>query len=1342
MLGLGLSNIHAQDDILDAIEAELKAEEEKKKAAAKAAKNEAKYKANYEASVRKGDALMRSKKYDDAIEAFEDAKKWGPLEKYPEEQIKVAKEEKVKQEAAEKQAQIEAEYKAAVKVADDLFNAKKYKESIPGYEKAKGIDPSMAYPADQIAEAKKLQAKLEEEQKKAEEAKKLEEDYQAALESGDDALKKEAYDEAIGFYEKAKALKPTEQVPKARIETAKKTKADAEAKAAQEKLQQEFDAAMDKANELLSNQSYDEAIAAYKEAQKIIPSNSTPKEKITEAETLKKQAAQLATKAKYDELVNAADNLLNDSQFDAAKEKYAAASAVLPHETYPKTKIKECEELKVAAAQAELKSRYDALVKEADGMLEKEEFDAAKQKYEEALKLMPHETHPKTMIAEADNRKIQKAKQATKDEYDAVLKEADALAEAEKFDEAIAKYNEAKKILPNETHPGDMVIEMEKRKQQKAHAAVEAEYETALKAAEELMHAEKFDEAIAGFEAAHKILPTENKTTELIAEAKKLKADKQHAATQSEFDAKIKEGEDLLNEKKFDEAITAFNAAAEILPTDNKPKFLIEETQKQKKQHEEELATEKYNELVKAGDVALEQNDFVEARLKYNEALAVHKAGKNEIDKKLALLKQKEKEKLDAEMAEAQAEEKQKKFDELIAAANSETGTGNYSGAMVKLNQALGLFPDNSEALALKSEIETRIKEKEEQDAAKAEAERLANEKAAKESQIESLISEAKSQADQKNFSAALASIEKASAIDASNAAVASAKTEIETAKAAFEKEKQENAAAAALAEKEKQEREAKIKTLLSEGNAAFAEKNYQIAEGKFNEVINIAPDNAVAKQKLSEISSAKESERLAEEAAAKAEADKKRAEEIKQQVAELLTQGNNQLAEEDFDNAISSFQQAAGLAPNNAEVSSKLRLAQTKKAEKEQAVAAEAKAKADALAKAQAAEEKAKREAQIQALTEAASSLELQSNFEGAKSKYQEILAIDNSNSMASAKIAAMDEKIKKLNAEKLAKEAAEKAEKDRLAAAAAEKERKQKIASQLGIGDQMMQNRNFNAALDAYEEALALDAENKLVQSKIAEAQNQIKLEEDKRAKMNELEKQAEIERLITEAQGLVVRREYLSAKSKYDQVLSLEANNGAATNGLKAIESNLKEIEEAEARAAAKLAAEQELARKIETILDEGYDLFAGGKYEEAIAEFRKGVDLDPTNQEVKQGIHDALEQQTRLKMIMLAKKSNRPRPQPKFVTEQIGSSNERTDKAKYQNELGKAYPEGVTESTEQKDRKKITKRIVVKEQVGSEYKQIKYDWGGTYYFKNGESVGPYIWQYETRDPTKAN
>ena len=1426
---LGGKTAFAQDDILDQIEAELQAEEEKKKAAEKASKNEEKYKANYEASTRKGEAYLRSKKYDEAIEEFTEAKKWGPLETYPDQQIALAKQEKAKEEEAEKRAKIEAEYKDAITKADELFNSKKYLESIPEYQKAKKIDPEMAYPTDQIAEAKKLQAQVEAEKAKAEAAKKLEEDFKAALDEGDAALKDNAYEKAISSYQKAKSLKPADPIPNARIETAKKTQADAKAKAEQEKIQKEFDDAMSKADALLSAKSYDEAIIAYKDAQKIKPSDPAPKSKITEAENLKKQNAEAAKKEKYEALVSAADDLLKDSQFDAAKEKYGAAAAVMPHETYPKTKIKECEELKVSAAKAELRKQYDALVKAADDLLEKEEFDAAKGKYQEALTLLPNETHPKTMITEADSRKKSKAAGEVRAQYDAIIKEADDLVKTEAFDQAIAKYNEAKKIIPTEKHPNDMLLEIEKLKKQKANEALSAKYDIELKKGEELLKEEKFDEAIIAFEAAHAIMPHENKTTELITEAKNLKEQKKRGAVQAEFDAKIKEGEGLMQAQEFDQAIAKFNEAAIILPSDNKVKSLIEEAKKEKLAKLDALATEKFNSLIKAGDEALASEDFVTARLKYDEALAVHKAGKNTVDAKLAALTQKEKEKQEQEMAASAAAEKQKKFDGLIAQANSKNGAGDYSGAMTTISSALAIFPDNKEATALKSELEGKIQAEQAKAKEAAALAQAAKEKQAKEEQISQLISDAKQEASQKNYSIALAKIQNALTIDNASAPAIAAKTEIESAQKAFEAEKEQNAEAAAAAEKERKEKQLKITNLLATGGDALANKEFTAAETAFNQVLDIDPSNAAATTKLSELKQLIEEDKLAAEQAEKAKANKEKQAELRKQVDDLLAKGNASLNENNFDAALASYNSALIIDPANEEVSSKISEAKSKKLAAENKAKADADAKAAELAAAEAAktaadreakinsilsegnelklagdlnaakskynevlsidannadakskissidlklakldqekraqeaaanaqkekaaaaaaaaelaQQKAAKEEQIQSLLSQADNLALQKNYDQAKSKYREVLAIDNANTIATSKIVEIDSKVAAQNKEQLAKEAAAKAEREKLATESAKKELKQKVASQIAIGDQMVTNKNYADAIGAYRKAIELDPQNSLAKTRISDVTTLISEEENKRKKMNAQERQEKIDAYLNEAKALVVKRDYQQAKSKYDKVLSIDASNAAAENGLAAIKSQLDNLAAIEARNSANKDAELKKAKEVERILDEGYVLFAGGKYDDAIDKFKEGVDIDPTNSEIKQGIHEALEQENRLRMIMLAKKSNRPRPQAKFETENIGGK-ERTDKKKYQNELGNAYPEGVTETQKEEERKKITKRIVVKEKVGSEYLRISYEWGGTYYFKNGESVGTYIWQYETRDPSKEN
>ena len=68
--------------------------------------------------------------------------------------------------------------------------------------------------------------------------------------------------------------------------------------------------------------------------------------------------------------------------------------------------------------------------------------------------------------------------------------------------------------------------------------------------------------------------------------------------------------------------------------------------------------------------------------------------------------------------------------------------------------------------------------------------------------------------------------------------------------------------------------------------------------------------------------------------------------------------------------------------------------------------------------------------------------------------------------------------------------------------------------------------------------------------------------------------------------------------------------------------------------------------------------------------------------------------------------------------------------------FQSKLATLYPEGKTVHKSSKGNKAITQVIVVSEGRGIEYQQIKYNWGGVYYFKNGDPITKLIFEKETK------
>lgn len=69
------------------------------------------------------------------------------------------------------------------------------------------------------------------------------------------------------------------------------------------------------------------------------------------------------------------------------------------------------------------------------------------------------------------------------------------------------------------------------------------------------------------------------------------------------------------------------------------------------------------------------------------------------------------------------------------------------------------------------------------------------------------------------------------------------------------------------------------------------------------------------------------------------------------------------------------------------------------------------------------------------------------------------------------------------------------------------------------------------------------------------------------------------------------------------------------------------------------------------------------------------------------------------------------------------------------ADFQKDLAEKYPNGITEKVEKQGNKTIVTRVIVAGNKGNEYKKVTHDWGGVFYFKNGEAVTERVWKQET-------
>jgi epidermal growth factor receptor substrate 15 len=257
------------------------------------------------------------------------------------------KEIDAKIDAEKANAEKNAAFAKLVTDGDNLAKASKPEEAISKYQEALKIksDPSVD---QKIADLNKI---IAENKGKAE--KKAQ--YDAAMTEGENLLKSNKLPEAKQKFELALSIDNTQQVPKDKIKEID-AKIDAENKNKQKKEQ--FDAAMQAGDALLSADKLQEAKAKYQEAQKLDESSPAPKAKIKEIDD--KLAANQAAQQKieqFNNLLKAGDDLFAAGKYAEAKVKYQDAGKLDASSAIPPQKIKQVDDALVNQADASKKER-------------------------------------------------------------------------------------------------------------------------------------------------------------------------------------------------------------------------------------------------------------------------------------------------------------------------------------------------------------------------------------------------------------------------------------------------------------------------------------------------------------------------------------------------------------------------------------------------------------------------------------------------------------------------------------------------------------------------------------------------------------------------------------------------------------------------------------------------------------------------------------------------------------------------------------------------------------------------------------------------------------------------
>lgn len=606
----------------------------------------------YEAAITAADAAFKAENWDQATAKYTEAGTLKPQERYPKDQIAaiaLKKEELAKKAEEERKAkELQQKYDAAVAAGDAAFKANNWDIATAKYNEAGALKPDEKYPKDQLAA---IAAKKEEEKRKAEEeklAKENQQKYQAAIAAADVAFTGARYDDAEAKYNEASTLKPDEKYPKDQLAAIAKKRDELALKAEEERKAKEIDeqykALLAEAMQAFTGDKLDEAIGKYTEAGNLKPKEQYPKDQIALINKKKDELAKKAeeerkakeTQEKYDAAIAAADAALGKEEWDGATAKYTEAAGLKPAEKYPKDQlalvVKRKAEAEERRKQEELQAKYDQVIAAADGAFDQDDYTLAKAKYQEASALKPAERYPKDRIAEADKQLAEKAKREEEERkareaearYAELITRADKAFSSDKLSAALVDYKDAALLKPTEAHPRDRIIDIESRLDAAAKAKAEEErlarevadrnkrFADLMAAADKDFGAKKYEQARTGYTDALGVKPDEQRPKDRITEIEGILA---------ELAAKDAAGREAAERAAAERAAkeAADKLAAELAAAE---KARADEEARRRKAEEEEI-TRQYREIVAAGDLAFQQENFERARSKFTEALGI-----------------------------------------------------------------------------------------------------------------------------------------------------------------------------------------------------------------------------------------------------------------------------------------------------------------------------------------------------------------------------------------------------------------------------------------------------------------------------------------------------------------------------------------------------------------------------------------------------------------------------------------------------------------------------------------------------------------------------------------------
>ena len=510
----------------------------------------------YSAALADADKLLLNKSYAEAKIKYNAALAIKPNEQYPKD--KISEIEKTLADLAKSKA-LDDQYTASILKADKLFTEKSYDLAKTEYTNSLKLKPEEKYPKDKLTDIDKILSD-------ALAQKAIDEKYRQIIAKADNLLSLKSYDPAKTEYTNAQAVKPSEQYPKDKIAEIDKAIADI---AHKNEIDSKYKISIVKADQLFLSKSYEQAKDEYLISVSLNPVDEYPKAKITAIDKILFDRKVLDDQ--YNASIAKADQLLLQKSYDLAKVDFLNASRLKPGEQYPKDKLAEIEKsLAELTKQKTLDNQYQTIIAKADKLLADKSYALAKTEYTNAGILKPSEQYPKDRIVDIDG--ILAELKAKDDAYKVSIAKANQLLAQKTFNDARSEYQNASSIKPNEQFPKDKIAEINKlltdikgKKQT---------YDELILKGNDYFGLKDYYKAKDTYQQAILIFPEEAYPKERLSRISGV-IDSIYRANKGLYDKAIADGDKFYTNMTFDKAIDAYTEALSYLPMENYPKEML-----------------------------------------------------------------------------------------------------------------------------------------------------------------------------------------------------------------------------------------------------------------------------------------------------------------------------------------------------------------------------------------------------------------------------------------------------------------------------------------------------------------------------------------------------------------------------------------------------------------------------------------------------------------------------------------------------------------------------------------------------------------------------------------------